>query len=72
MQLAPSAHLSSHLFPLYLQSRLSVDLELLLVRGLEFKVMGQAYAVGPTSIDGSFSSLWIFVFLIYSDDCDAM
>ena len=53
-----------HLFPLCLSNRLAVNLELLLAteevmtiarKGLKVKVkvMGQANAVGPTSIEGS-------------------
>ena len=30
-------------------------------RGLKVRVMGEAYAVGPTSIDGSFHLLAFFV-----------
>ena len=55
------------LFSLYPRNRLTVDLELLHVsrsqikdrRGSKVKIsaMGQANAVGPTSIDGSFFQL---------------
>jgi len=67
MQSPPSV-CSSVYFPFYLRNRLTVDLERLRVRGvgvtiarrrLKVKVMGQANAVGPTSINGSF-------FLVYS------
>ena len=62
MQSSSSVRLSRRpFFPLCLRNRLIVDLELLHVRGhdrarrgFKVKIMDQANAVGPTSIDSSF------------------
>ena len=69
MRSPPSVCLSVYppvcLLPFYLRNRLTVDLELLHVswvmaialRGVKVEVVGQANAVGPTSMEGSFSSV---------------
>ena len=58
MQSPPSVCPSVRLFPLYLRNWLTIDLELLCVSRSwqsrsQVKVMGQANAVGPTSIESS-------------------
>ena len=71
-----SVRVSVRLFSHYLWNRLTVDLELLHMsighdrssQGLEVKVMGQANAVGPTSMEGSFyrasSALAVYAMIV--------
>ena len=63
MQSPPSVRPILHLFPLCLRNRLVVDSERLHVKFIthrrlkvKVKVMVQANAAGPTSINGGFSS----------------